>query len=558
VWRSTTPRSALRAWEPRDGPILVTSQARPVNLDAPGIEPTRVARLTEFLGRATYATTLLRARVRMSHRVAAWQLGFVIGIAAVLRFVDLGGVGLNSDEAVYAGQAASLAGNPHFIQLFPVVRAHPLLMQLLMAPLYRSGVVDTPGRYVAATFGVATVALVYLIGHVLYDHRVATVGALLLAVMPYHVIIGRQIMLDGPMAFFTTAGLLCLAIGAKQTSRAGWLVTAGAAIGLATLTKEPAIIMIGSAFAFVCLTSHLWRPLRFPLAGAGVALLLTFTYPVLTSMSGGSRSGQSYLLWQLTRQPNHSFGFYLVVVGGAMGFALLAVATLGLFAGRFTGRPVTWREGLLLAWILVPFAFFELWPVKGYSYLVPLAPAVAVLGARSLVPVTSALRAAWWRWYPRVLTPVVVLSLFIPAVLRVAEPNTSGLAGAGGMPGGREVGRWVDTHVPLGSHLMTIGPSMGNVIQYYSGRRCDALSVSPNPLHRNPTYRPIVNADAELAAGDYEYIVWDVYSARRSPHFAARAVGLARRFGGHIVHIERGEVAGKSGRPIVIIYEVRP
>jgi hypothetical protein len=427
-----------------------------------------------------------------------------------------------------------------------------------MAPLYRSGVVDTPGRYVAATFGVATVALVYLIGRVLYDHRVATLGALLLAVMPYHVIIGRQIMLDGPMAFFTTIALLCLAIGATNRSRAGWLVAAGAAIGLATLTKETAIIMIGPAFAFLCLTSHLWRPLRFPLAGAGIALLLTFIYPVLTALSGGSHSGQSYLLWQLTRQPNHDFGFYIVVVGGAMGAALIVVAVLGLFARRFTGRSISWPEGLLLAWILVPFAFFQIWPVKGFSYLLPLAPAVTLLGARALVPVASLVGTTVGRWYPRLLVPAVVLSMLVPAVLRIAVPNTSGLAGAGGMPGGREVGRWVDTHVPLGSHLMTIGPSMANVIQYYSARRCDALSVSPNPLHRNPTYRPILNADAELAAGNYEYVVWDAYSARRSPHFAARALDLAHRFGGHIVHIQRGDVAGRSDQPIVTIYEVRP
>jgi hypothetical protein len=500
---------------------------------------------------------LLPARLTLSQRITVRELALTLGVAALLRFIDLGAVGLNSDEAVYAGQSASLAGNPHFTALFPIVRAHPLLMQLLMAPLYGSGVVDTPGRYVAATFGVATVALVYILGRVMYDHRVATVGALILAVMPYHVIIGRQIMLDGPMAFFTTGALVCLAIGAKRNARAGWLVAAGAAIGLATLTKETAIIMIGSAFAFVSLTSHMWRPVRFPLAGAGIALMLTFMYPVLTALSGGSHSGQNYLLWQLTRQPNHDFGFYAVVVGGAMGFGLLAVAGIGLFARRFTGRAVTWREGLLLAWILVPFAFFQIWPVKGFSYLEPLAPAIAMLGARSLVPAAAMAGTRIARRWAPLLTACVVLSLAVPSIAGVASPNTSGLAGAGGLPGGREVGEWVDAHVPTGSHLMTIGPSMANVIQYYSGRRCDALSVSPNPLHRNPTYRPIFNADVELKDGNYEYVVWDVYSAGRSPHFAERALELAHRFGGHIRYVQSGEING-TNRPIVIIYEVHP
>jgi hypothetical protein len=535
----------------------MTSQAR-ANLDAPDVTATRVARLTDLLSGSRLAARLLPARIGALHQATIRELALVLIVASAFRFIDLGAVGLNSDEAVYAGQSASLAGNPHFTTLFPIVRAHPLLMQLVMAPLYRNGVVDTPGRYVAATFGVLTVALVYVLGRVLYDHRVATLGALLLAVMPYHVIIGRQIMLDGPMAFFTTAALLCLALAARRNARAGWLVAAGACIGLATLTKETAIITIGSAFAFICLTSHMWRPLRFSFAGAGIALLLTFAYPVLTAMSGGSRSGQNYLLWQLTRQPNHDFGFYIVTVGGSIGFAVLAVALLGLFGRRFTGRPVNWREGLLLAWIIVPFVFFQIWPVKGFSYLMPLAPALAVLAARSLVPAADRLRTKGGKRYVAVLVPLVLLSLAIPAFVRVVSPTTSGLAGAGGLPGGREVGRWVDTHVPIGSHLITIGPSMANVIQYYSGRRCDALSVSPNPLHRNPTYEPIYNPDAELKSANYEYIVWDVYSGRRSPHFAARALELERRFKGHIVHVQRGEVDGKDNQPIVIIYEVHP
>ena len=281
--------------------------------------------------------------------------------------------------------------------------------------------------------------------------------------MPYHVIIGRQIMLDGPMAFFTTGALLCLALGAARHARAGWLVAAGASIGLATLTKETAIIMIGSAFAFICLTSHMWRPVRFPLAGAGVALLLTFTYPILTALSGGSHSGQSYLLWQLTRQPNHDFGFYLFVVGAAMGFGLLAVAAPGAVR-RPVHRPL---DDLARgpAALVDPRAVRVLPDLAGQGILLPRAAGTG--DRRCSVRVRWCLRSTRSR-APRggcgsdVLVAGVVLSLVDPRRGQASQPpTTSGLAGAGGLPGGREVGEWVDTHVPLGSHLMTIGPSMG-------------------------------------------------------------------------------------------------
>ena len=95
---------------------------------------------------------------------------------------------------------------------------------------------------------------------------------------------------------------------------------------------------------------------------------------------------------------------------------------------------------------------------------------------------------------------------------------------------------------------------MANVIQYYGGRRSDGLSVSPNPLHRNPSYTPIRNADSALRQGQYQYIVWDTYSARRSSHFSERALELIHRFHGVPVLVERDS----HGHRLVAIYKVTP
>lgn len=504
--------------------------------------------------RAATAVAVLRtlpARVTVNGAL----LGTAVTSAAALRMVNLGGVGLNSDEAVYAAQAASAAHNPNFSELFPVVRAHPLLLQLLMSPLYRDGIHDTAGRYVTALFGVATVVLVYVLGRVMYGPRVGAIAALLLAVMPYHVLISRQILLDGPMTFFATAALTCLALAARSEHR-HWLIAAGACLGLATLSKETAVILVVSAFAFLSLVNRLWRPVRFLFAGGALALGFAWAYPVLTAVAGGARSGQSYLMWQLTRQPNHDFAFYFTKVGASVGFVVLAVAALGLLPRRLSGLAYSWREILLVSWAAVPIVFFEVWPVKGFSYLLPVAPVVAVLAARALC--SPALAARGRGAVTTVATLACVTTLAVPAVSGIASPATSGLAAAGGLPGGREAGRWVAQHVPDGAQLMTIGPSMANVIQFYSGSPSDGLSVSPNPLHRNPSYHPIINADAALKAGVYQYIVWDAYSAGRSPRFGARALELARRFHGQVVHVQKGRFHGKDNQNLIVIYEVTP
>jgi phospholipase C len=64
----------------------------------------------------------------------------------VLRLWHLNALGFNSDEAVYAGQAAAIAGDPALHGLFPVFRAHPLLFQMATSLIYRVGVSDlAPG-----------------------------------------------------------------------------------------------------------------------------------------------------------------------------------------------------------------------------------------------------------------------------------------------------------------------------------------------------------------------------------------------------------------------------
>ena len=98
-------------------------------------------------------------------------LGLTLVIGLVLRLVNLNAIGFNSDEAVYAGQAASLAGNPLFVNQFPVFRAHPLLLPMLMSPLFSSGTPDLRGRVVVAFLGVATIAAVFLVGRELYGPK---------------------------------------------------------------------------------------------------------------------------------------------------------------------------------------------------------------------------------------------------------------------------------------------------------------------------------------------------------------------------------------------------
>jgi hypothetical protein len=131
--------------------------------------------------------------------------------------------------------------------------------------------------------------------------------------------------------------------------------------------------------------------------------------------------------------------------------------------------------------------------------------------------------------------------------------NASALAGQGGVPGGREAGKWVGANLVPGTELMTIGPSMANILEYYGHRPVQGLSVSTNPLHRNPAYTPIYNPDKSVRQGQFTYLVWDAYSAFRSPSTAKRLKVLIKRYDGFPVHTVRVD-----GKPVIIFYEVHP
>ncbi|MEV0809080.1 glycosyltransferase family 39 protein [Micromonospora sp. NPDC050200] len=543
---------------------------------------------TVVLHRVDQATPMVRpSRPRAAAEQGAgrwaWAVpGALIAVAALalsVRLWRLDAVGFNSDEAVYAGQAASLAGNPNYSELFPVFRAHPMLFQAVLSPFFRSGEVDVAGRVVVAVFGVATVLAVYLLGARLYSRPVGVVAALFLAVMPYHVIVTRQVLLDGPMVLFATLTLYCL-VRFVQGQQLLWYVAAGGMLGATMLTKETSIVLAGGVYAFLALTPTVKRPVRISVLALAAMAVVFATHPISQALAGRSATGRSYLVWQLFRRPNHSMSFYLETVPGAMGLLLVAAAACGLWWLR---RQRSWRETLLVSWVAAPVVFFQLWPVKGFQYLLPVAGPVAVLAARALVglPLPARLRRYRLPWAGRLenaepfhvarsvralriaAIAAVTLSLLVPSWKAVNQAdNATFLAGSGGVPGGREAGRWLAANTPEGSVVLTLGPSMANIMQYYGHRRSYGLSVSPNPLHRNPSYDPLPNPDWWLRHNDLQYVVWDSFSAQRSKFFAERLMVLVRRYHGRVVHTEYVERTSSSGTrvpvPVIIIYEVRP
>ena len=497
--------------------------------------------------------------------LAARPLVLIMSSALAMRVYRLDLLGFNSDEAVYAGQAAAIANDPVLSQFFPIFRAHPLLFQFLLALVFQDGVDPVLARTTAAAVGLANVLLVYQLGRELYGRRAGLLAALFLSLMPYHVVVTRQVLLDGPMTLCATLTLLLTARFAA-THHPAWLYAAGAGMGLTFLAKETGVVLLGAIYAFLALSPEI----RLRLRDLGLSIVpmiaVIAPFPLSLALAGGASAGRHYLVWQLFRRPNHEWSFYATTVPPAIGPLLILAALLGIWVLR---REHSWKEKLLLLWIAVPTLFFQIWPVKGYQYLLLIAPAIAILAARSLARLISApdLRLLRGRVSRRQMgalaAGLVAITLWIPS-WQSTYPSNSGrfLAGSGGVPGGREAGVLVADNTPEGSTLMTIGPSMANILQFYGHRWAYGLSVSPNPLHRNPSYDPVPNPDFSIRSGAIQYLVWDAFSAERSPFFSQKLLSYVRRYHGRALHYEFITVPGASGettlKPVIVIYAVRP
>jgi dolichol-phosphate mannosyltransferase len=494
-------------------------------------------------------------------RLMYWGLPLlaVMALAVVFRFWHLTAVGFNTDEAVYTGSAASLAGNTTLAPMFPVFRAHPLLFQTLLSLVLRVHDTDWTARAFAAVIGVAAVGGTYALGRKLYGTTAGLVAAVLIAVMPYHVVVSRQVLLDGLMTLCATLALYCAA-RYVETGRLSWLLACASAMSASILSKETSLVLLGALYVFFALTPAA----RVRVRQLALALALTVAevtiWPLMLRLGGHSKTGQSYLVWQLFRRPNHGTWFYFTLLSGWIGPAVLVAALVGLIWLR---REASWRERLMLAWIAVPVLFFTLWPVKGFQYLLPVSPALAILAARTLSRPIPLRRVAVGRLAMGVLAAATVVSLAIPAWAR-SQPSfsTNFLAGSGGMIGGREAGDWVLDHVPAGSRILTIGPSTANVLEYYGHRPVSALSVSTNPRDRNPTYAPVLNPDLAVRDGVFQYVVWDAYTDAHSSFFAAEALRLAKKYHGVAVYTAASRVRDPARHgapePAVVIYEVYP
>lgn len=498
--------------------------------------------------------------------------GIVIAVGLLLRVANLAAVGLNSDEAVYAGQGGALLGVGALDQHFSIFRAHPLLLQFVSGAVFQvTGPSDFAARFaVSVIFGLGSVVATYLLGRRLYGRNIGLAAAAVLAVLPYHVIVSRQVLVDTPMAFFVTLAALA-AVRAVQDDDGRRLYLAFFWCALAAISKEIAVLMVPVLGVWLVIGPP--RVAFRRLIGPGLLFaVIGLPFP-LTRLINQPANASQFFLWQFARKPNHDPDYFAKVILQFGGWAFLGALLAGvvMLAARRSSS-----DQLLLWWVGCFGLFFQLWPTKLFPYLYVVLPAMAlaavvalqglisVVGRRARLPGAESTsggarsRSRSMLVFGAVVT-AMVLSLGVSSAGIVSAGPSAELEGFGDFDievqtfaGSREFGEWAGEHTPTNSRFLTIGPSLGNILRFYGYRDSVALSVSPDPARRNPAYVPVANPDLAMRQMSIHYVAWDAYSADRSAFYNSRLRRLSRRLGGDIVfsvYADDGEIISVEGPP---------
>lgn len=438
--------------------------------------------------------------VRRNH--VSLLLFVILAVAAVPRLWANMDVGFRGDEAVYAGQAAVLAGDDELDRYFVLAsrgNSNFLFYQQVVALVYLLfGVSDVAARIVTAAFSLGTVVLCFELGRTLYGRHVGLLAAVFMALSGYAVLLGRLALLDSSLVFLFTLSILCFAKW-LMTERNAWLYAFAAASALTIQSKVTGGLVLVIALNYLLVSRELGRlDLRKFMRAA--AAFTVFFIPVLVQIALKSDQLLEFLGDSGDRVAHVPWYYYLDKLTAFDGFVTPGLWLVGIVIAL---RRWTAGDRLLLFWVFVVALFFQLYPLKAFNYLLPLIPAVSVLAGRGVHDTVLAL-VAWWRglreptgvgsiarWSQPVAVPVALVAAACTVVL-AAMPVVD-VARSDSYFGLREAARWLKANTRPDDGVMTLSKGSAQyALSFYAHRdaypfgRFRLATIIPGGIVRSP------------------------------------------------------------------------
>lgn len=438
----------------------------------------------------------------------------IIALAFFLRFWDIGWNGFNGDESIYSGQAASLLGEKDYIKHFAVFRAHPLLLQAMVSISFALfGVHDMVARIVPVIFGTLTVFVTYLVAKELFDRKIGLISCLILALLPFHIVFSRQVLVDVPLSFFVML-FLYFVTKYRITGHNIYSYWTGVSCGLSFISKEVGIITI-PIFLIYTLITHSLKLNKFFIFFLGlISGVFPYFFLVLTRQDAANAI-YHYAIFQLSRE-GHKFSpqYFSILLNEAFGYVLSILCIVSVFLIWIESRRTksrTYKEQIILLILTLStfFLFYQFLPSTGDRFMITLVPPAVILGCAFLVT-NSVRRLRVQKLLYLIIVPLIIFStnFYMSKVLPIEDLKISdGL----GTTWKREAALWIKNNAPVDAGILTDNMPLANIIRFYSIHSVYAVSISPNP-----SYLQVDNPAFLILNNNITIIVQDLDPLRKS------------------------------------------
>lgn len=374
----------------------------------------------------------------------------VLLLAALTFIAGLGrGAIADSDEAFYAESAREMVTSgdwltPHFNDQPRFQK--PILYYWLTAATYRVfGASELPARLWSALAGVGIVLVTLACGRRWFDEETACLAAAMTATSFGYFAIARMALPDLPLAFFVTLAIWCTFVATLEhpDEPGHWLVGAAVASALGFLMKGPLAVLLAALVVLPVVVAErrtlTLRAVDIVRSFLAFAIVAAPWFAVMWWMHGpgyleGFFVGDNYERFATTRfNDPRPWWFYLpVIAGGLLPWSPLALVWLTPIRRFLTSdRRIDAVTVRLLAWVLLPLAFFTLSIGKQPRYILPMLPPLALLLARSLTARTPSTGSdAVARRHPAVVVGTTIAGLLLiglAALLYRAQPLFIGI-----------------------------------------------------------------------------------------------------------------------------------
>lgn len=394
----------------------------------------------------------------------------------------------NPDEPRYAEQAREMvAANDLLVPLYngePDTHKPPLIFWSMAAAATLTGDLDeTAVRLPSAIAGIGTMLLIFLLGHRLFDRRVAWLATLAFASTPWLLWQGRIAQIDMLLTFLVTLAMYFWARGYVER-RPGFYRLFFVAAGLGTLAKGPPGLLppLLAILAFLALTRDREQlgKLR---VGTGLAIWAAIVLAWL--VPAGLQAGSAYF---------HEIAFTQTVVRffspsdlpfGMAGhlkpwYYFLIIVPEGLAPWAWLFPPallIGWNELegeerkhalFLVCWVVVTVVFFSLSAAKRSVYILIMVPALLLTVA---VGVDHALRS-WPRYRHWIALPLALLAVALVGLAVGVAHEGPGLEGA------EVLGPEIVRALAIGVGVLAALTAAGVMLLYRSRARLGLATIS--------------------------------------------------------------------------------